>query len=558
MKNKAIEWEDKYNALPRLPRGENGYIETLKIIFSLINSKKALDYKVKIPGSEASHQLSYYIQLLKHYDFFVTSSDGTLAVNTNLTNLDETTLSKEIAEIFSEKIKYFSEMLEFLKTSKSTKGILEDAKENYNMTWKQKGQIHERIAWLSDMNLIDSMSFKQQYVINKFGEQFLIDHPPTPPIDIKKYIYDKTENEKEIELPNWLSEWNFNTSKDKKDTLGYIPGGRSNATELILETLKFSRNTTSYENIQNHISDQSKYKSSSINSFLTFLTNLEILDRIGEKVYRTSDLGKKLIESDNPNVVLLFFINDHYKYFFELLHELNEKPQEPKELAALGVTQYGMSSDNLDRIRERIAHLKNAELIINDKGKKLRLSNRGKIFYQRIIGAINFDIYTSNTKSEEMIEKDVDDYNNLIQQTRLASVDSANPHNFERLLEQMFQEIGFKTSLEAKAGTTDIVLTAPTAPRYTYKVAIEAKTNRYGKINYTMINFDALNEHKDKHKVDYVAVVGKEFHSKRVFDYSKKHNILLIDINALETLVKTIKITLCKLLNMKKFLLRQV
>src|SRR5699024_11893842 len=62
-----------------------------------------------------------------------------------------------------------------------------------------------------------------------------------------------------------------------------------------------------------------------------------------------------------------------------------------------------------------------------DKGKKIRLSNRGKLFYQRISTAINFDIYTPNTKSEQMIEKDVDDYNNLIQQTRLASVDSANP-----------------------------------------------------------------------------------------------------------------------------------
>lgn len=531
-------WEEKYNALPNLPRAKNGYMETLKVIFSLVNSKKTFDYIVEIPGREVNHQLSHYVQILEPYGFFITDNEGTLKVKYNLIDLDENILSKEIADLLYGQVKYLSEMLAFLKTPKSTKEILEHAKEKYNFSWKLKDQIYKRIHWLSDMNLINAMSFKQQYVINETGEQFLLKHPPTPPIDIKKYIYDKTENEKEIELPDWLSKWNYNESKDKKDTLGYVPGGRDQATKIILKTLDFARDTTSYENIADYLCGGSKYKLSSINTFLTFLTNLGILDRIGEKVYNTSDLGEKLIDSLKPELLLLFFIDKSYKYFFEILHELNNKPQEPKELAILGVTKYNMSSENLDRIRERLAHLKEAELIINDKGKKLRLSNRGELFYKKISSYIDFSVSTQSSKLEEGTENSTFDYNNLIQQTRLASVDSTSPHNFEILLEQMFQEIGFTTTLEAKPGTTDIILTAPTAPRYTYRVAIEAKTNKHGKIDYTMINFDALNEHREKHKANYVAVVGKEFQSKRVFDYSKKHNILLIDINALETLVK--------------------
>ena len=48
----------------------------------------------------------------------------------------------------------------------------------------------------------------------------------------------------------------------------------------------------------------------------------------------------------------------------------------------------------------------------------------------------------------------------------------------------------------AQSGTTDILLTARTVPDYTYKVAIEAKTNKEGIITENLVNFDALKEHK--------------------------------------------------------------
>lgn len=89
----------------------------------------------------------------------------------------------------------------------------------------------------------------------------------------------------------------------------------------------------------------------------------------------------------------------------------------------------------------------------------------------------------------------------------------------------------------AHSGTTDILLTARTVPDYTYKVAIEAKTNKEGKITENLVNFDALKEHKKKHDADFIVIVGKNFNG-RLKRFAENNQVLLLDIDNLELLVK--------------------
>ncbi|PTI20134.1 hypothetical protein BU081_12930, partial [Staphylococcus warneri] len=414
--------------------------------------------------------------------------------------------------------------------------VLNYANENYNMSWKQNGQIHERLAWLNDLGLINSMSYKKLYVINQEGRNFIEKYPPLKSFNISEYIQDITANEKLIKLPEWIEElgWNVNNI-DRKDGLGYIPGGRAKATELILNIIEFTLNAKDTESLSNYINDKFKCKESSVNSFLTFLTNLKIIDRIGEKVYETSEYGIKLLNSDRPDLYLLFFINKEYKYIFEILFVLEESPQEPKELIARGVTEFNMNSERLDRIRERLAHLKNAKLILNDKGKKLKLSNRGQLLLSVLKGKMS--INNSSTKEIGLLKNNEESYQNLLKEVRLASTNSSSPHDFEKLLEKTFIELGFKTKLLAQSGTTDILLTARTVPDYTYKVAIEAKTNKEGKITENLVNFDALKEHKKKHDADFIVIVGKKFNG-RLKRFAENNQVLLLDIDNLELLVK--------------------
>lgn len=433
-------------------------------------------------------------------------------------------------------MKYISELLFFIKEPKTTKEVLNYANENYNMCWKYNGQIHERLAWLNDLGLINSMSYKKLYVISQEGRNFIEKYPPLKSFNISEYVQDITENENLIKLPEWIEELGWNSNNiDRKDGLGYIPGGRSKATELILSIIEFTLNAKNTESLNDYINIKFNCKESSVNSFLTFLTNLKIIDRIGEKVYETSDYGIKLLNSDRPDLYLLFFINKEYKYIFEILFVLEESPQEPKELVARGVTEFNMNSERLDRISERLAHLKNAKLILNDKGKKLKLSNRGRLLLSVLKGKMGIN----NTSNKEigLLKNNEEGYQNLLKEVRLASTNSSSPHNFEKLLEKTFIELGFKIKLLAQSGTTDILLTARTVPDYTYKVAIEAKTNKEGKITENLVNFDALKEHRKKHDADFIVIVGKNFNG-RLKRFAENNQVLLLDIDNLELLVK--------------------
>ncbi|MBO1212157.1 restriction endonuclease [Staphylococcus nepalensis] len=535
-----VKWQKKFNALPRIPRSQSklGYVDTLKTIFHEINSKKELEATIKIEGSNTNHSLTHYIEILLRYQFIRVDEKNDYYVTESLSNFEDDSFVESLAKFLQTNVKYFSELLRFIEEPKSTREILKDANENYNMSWKQKGQIHERLAWLSDLGLINSMSYKKLYAINQEGRNFIEQFPPMHPINISEYIQDITENEKLIELPEWIGKLNWNANhNEKKDGLGFIPGGRANSTTLILSVLEFTSKAKDTESLNNYIKGKFKYKESSINGFLTFLTNLKIIDRIGEKVYQTSEYGIQLLHSELPDLYLLFFINKEYKYIFEILLVLEEVPQEPKELAARGVTEFNMKSESLDKIRERLAHLKNAKLILNDKGKKLTLSNRGKLLLSILKSKMNFSKSTKE-RQKNLLKDDVDSYKNLLKEVRLASTNSSNPHDFEKLLEKTFIELGFNTKLLARAGTTDILLTARTVPDYTYKVAVEAKTNKEGKITENLINFDALKEHKYKHNADFVVIVGKSFYGERLKRFAENNKVLLMDLDNLELLVK--------------------
>lgn len=536
--NQIDQWKHKFNALPRLPRSQSkfGYVDTIKTIFHKIITNTELEIVVKIEGSETEHTLKHYIEILLRYQFIKKDNENKYYLTESLINFEEESIRENLAEFLQLHVKYISELLFFIKEPKTTKEVLNYANENYNMSWKQNGQIHERLAWLNDLGLINSMSYKKLYVINQEGRNFIEKYPPLKSFNISEYVQDITAKEKLIKLPEWIEElgWNVNNI-DRKDGLGYIPGGRAKATELILNIIEFTLNAKDTESLSNYINDKFKCKESSVNSFLTFLTNLKIIDRIGEKVYETSDYGIKLLNSDHPDLYLLFFINKEYKYIFEILFVLEESPQEPKELIARGVTEFNMNSERLDRIRERIAHLKNAKLILNDKGKKLKLSNRGQLLLSVLKGKMS--INNSSNKGVGLLKNNEGSYQNLLKEVRLASTKSSSPHDFEKLLEKTFIELGFKTKLLAQSGTTDILLTARTVPDYTYKVAIEAKTNKEGIITENLVNFDALKEHKKKHDADFIVIVGKNFNG-RLKRFAENNQVLLLDIDNLELLVK--------------------
>lgn len=539
------QWQSKAKSVPRIPRSktEGGYVDSLKLILNAVEQDKEKEFIIEFEGRKSPRSLDEHCINLRPLGMVYQQekfrkwlmSEEIIAISNGGFK------SEDIASYLNSKVKYFSEMLNFLKKPRGINEILKNAQNIYKLNWKDNNQIYERLYWLRDLNLVGHIKHEKKYQIKNEGIEFLTKNPPIDVNEIEKFVYDMTEEETTLEIPAWLDQmYKFNWSKNEKrnNSIGYIPGGLKNAFNIINETLDMARDIIDFESINNFIKTNLNSSVSSVGHFLSTLSKARLLERKGEKIYRVTDIGEKLIDSNNPNLYLILILHSNFKFVLEILKAINEKELTIKELASIGKTQYGMDSENVDQVRKRVQLLKNAKLVLDDSKKTFSLTNRGKLLLDIVIEYDNQASELTITTLQEEPDNDVGSLYNLLTDLRLASTDSANPNKFEKLLNEVFVELGFTSELLAKSGTTDILLTAPTAPKFTYTVAVDAKTNREGKITDNHIDFETLKEHKIKHSADYVVVIGKSFFGKRVVKRALANKIVLINIDVLEELVK--------------------
>jgi len=105
----------------------------------------------------------------------------------------------------------------------------------------------------------------------------------------------------------------------------------------------------------------------------------------------------------------------------------------------------------------------------------------------------------------------------------------------------VFEFLGFEATLLGGAGKTDILLRTPTTKELSFVVAIDAKSTASGTVTENLIDFDTIKEHKKKHSSDYNVIVGANFQGLRLMERAKEHNVLLLDIDKLESIIRDSK-----------------
>lgn len=540
---KLRQWNSKVQAMPRIPRSQNsrGYVTSLIKILKAIESGKENNHILDFEGSKSPNTLNYYCIRLRPIGI-VEQKNSKWYVSNELTGWNDENIEVILPKLLNAKVKYISEMLKFIQVPKKIKTILEDAKKTYNMTWKDNSQVYDRLHWFMDLGMVKHISYEQKYVLTECGEKFLKEHPPVKNSEILRFTYDQTEEENEINIPNYLDytyQYEWSTYKERKNNIGYVPGGVENIATTISDTLDLSSNYADFSSIYNYLKSTYDISENSNGQFTTFLTHLNILERTGEKTYKTSELGMELLKSENIDLNIVFILHKYYNYIFEMLFVIKDKNMTVKELATVGKTKFNMPTESLDQTRKRINYFKNASLIIEDTGKTFRLTQRGKLLCDKLYPHYNnmIEKTANNINGRNKTLKNSDIYD-LLYDLRSSSIDSSSPSKFEKVLQKYFEELGFISELLAKSGTTDILLTAPTAPKFTYRVNIDAKTNKDGKITEGLIDIETLKEHKEKHKANYVVVVGKSFVGSRLIKRAENNGIALIDIDTLEMLLK--------------------
>lgn len=532
-------WETKIFAMPNIPRGEKGFPESLKYILKAVKDNTPPSSLVDIPGSQSENNLEQLYIRLRPSGIMNKPPTG-WEISETAQRWLETEDNLYLAAILNANIRFLSEILYLIKEGcQKTREIQEMANNKYHLNWKTKSEIHARLGWLSDLSLIWFEDFSLNYYLTDQGEMFLSTVGYLKPEEIKTYK-DATLEEIEVPLSSWA--WEMCILDDearytRKPGLGYIPGSMPNAHNTILDYLHMMNTPTELSTIIEYSSATYRIAESSSRAFISTLMNLELIKRKTKTLYEISELGKKF-PTDSLEVDFACCMNRQFSFFFEILFELKEEHLTAKKLAVTAKVSHGFPSENSGEINKRLHILKNAKLIQEAGVNIYSLTHRGELFIEKLQPYYQVNDKSTDKYDLEESEAAGTEIDGLLKEIRHSSVDSSNPSRFEEALKDAFSLLGFKANLLGGPGKTDVLIEAPTTPKFSYAVAVDAKANYNGRVTEDQLNFDTLAEHKTKHKADYSVVVGRAFQGKRLIERSIKNAVVLINVEDLELLIK--------------------
>ncbi|MFC4660792.1 hypothetical protein [Oceanobacillus aidingensis] len=535
------DWDTKVFSIPKIPRSSNGYPQSLKLILTALKENKPYSKPIELEGSKRKDTLERLYVFLRPTGIVEKRQNSKWEMSEEISKWLDSGDDLYLAAILNANIRFFSEILHILsKKPAQIQEIRGIAKNDYKLPWKEKSEILNRLGWLRDLKLVAYEDFSYTYSVTKLGEEFLslvgyFDHEK---IEVE---LDSTNNETEVPISQWALDLCVLTGEDKllrKNGFGYLPGSVQVMHETVYDYLLLMANPTDITTINNYSYETYGIKNSSVNSLITTLSNLKFIERKTKTQYQTTSLGK-MFPTSSFELDFACCVNYNCNFMFEILAELFQRNLSLKELSARGKISYDFSYKDQAELRKRIHILKNANLVQEIGADMYGLTNRGFNFYNLVKEHISVNSIEKSQDTNFQFEHENLSYlENCLKELRVASKDSSNPERFEKSLVAAFKLLGFKVEHLGGAGKTDILLNAPTAPKFAYSVTVDAKSTYHNVISENSIVFDNIIEHKKKHEANYAVIVGVSFQGKRLIDRAIDRDVVLIDVDSLSNLIK--------------------
>ncbi len=536
---KNRDWNLKVFSTPKVPRGKKGMVDTINMVLQAVNDKEPINTKLDIEDTFANSNLNYLCIQLRPI--------GLIKQNYGVWELSD--IAKEymqnkdkdyLAQIFCANIKFFSEAIQNLKEEKTSKQLYDIAINEYKLNWKTKSDINARLIWLREFDLIDYNDYKLTYVLNKKGIEFAKKIEYTKPEEIKIGI-DNTLEIKEVNITGFGEKLLKITNEElerRKDNIGYIPGNIDDFNNTISEYVQLTSNCIDIKDIYEFSKKTYGIATSSTGSFMTTLTAMDFIEHKSRYIIKATTEATEWNEQKN-SLDLLCWINKKFMFVFEILDELKNKSLTNKELLSIAKVYYGYGNATIDEIRKRIKILSINNLIMENSFNTYTLTNKGKLLLDKVsVQSRKENIISIDNKIDDVVKDKKSAIEDKILEMRIASRDSSNPSRFEKALRDIFEILGFNAKWIGGVGKTDILLKTHTTPKFSYVVAVDAKSTASGNVTEGLIDFDTIKEHKKKHEADYNLIIGESFQGERLIERAKKHNVLLLSIDDLETIVR--------------------
>lgn len=529
---KSLSWEMKSYSMPNIPRGTLGVKENLKTILEMVRNNVSPSQRLSLEGSESQIDLGTACVRLRPMKLLLKTQAGWVLSDEARKWLD-TEDELYLAAFLCARIKFLAEILHYLDEPKTAAELQNIAINEYGLTWKTTSDINARLVWLRQLGLVEFQDFSLLYFLTDLGKEFIKTIEIVEPIK-QDFSFDETLNEGEIEVSKWAIDLCSNLPSDRKSSIGYIVGDMKQFQKTIAEFIQLISGGKSSDQVMKYAEENYAIAPSSLRSFFSTLTNMGIVERKTSTIYDVTDTARLWSEKEQI-IDLLCIMHRQFGFMFEMLGVLEERSMSNKELAAIAKVSYGFERENIDEIRRRVSAFQVAKLIRNDSIDKYTITSRGR----KLLALIHLEkpVFAETSEGQGDEYESIQDLQ-FFTELRLAAKDSSNFERLEKQVKVAFEKLGFDAQWLGGAGKTDVLVRAAGNSLTTYSVTVDAKSTMSGNVTDGLVDFDTLEEHRRKHKADFSAVVGGSFQNERLIKRAIEHNVVLIDIDTLETLIR--------------------
>ncbi len=331
-------------------------------------------------------------------------------------------------------------------------------------------------------------------------------------------------------------------SAEKYQSFWPLPGGVESYAETLLKTSRFVHESKpSEEKLRAWLlSFPNVTKEGNVRSYVSTVllhSGLFVRDRAG---IRLTEDGEKYLE--HPDNMFLFGVLERNVLGFKEalliiasgpcnIEKLHKKIVD--ELKGSGVawtTAYGQPYWRASWLRSMgLVTLEGHDYVLTEQGQKV-VESLGSPAAPRtepgVEGAERAQESFKQTKVEEMCR-------NL----KAAEHKNEDPNAFEDAICEAFRLLGFEAEHLGSPGETDVLVTAPLGPE-AFSAVLDGKTTSHEKVIERQISWPSLEEHRDKHKANYIAVVGPDFAGGDLLVRARKYKVLLIQTDTLIRLLR--------------------
>lgn len=207
------EWKQKAFGMPKLPSGDMGQDKVLYYILKMVKDGKSANIMLNIEGSNSTATLGRMCEWIRPIGLVNKEKQVW-----TLTELGEMVLERQDScfstAVFCSTIVFMGEILFYLQKPKNSQELLKIAEE-YHLNWKTNSEIHNRIKWFRDVDMVRFEEYKLEYSLTQKGQGFLQQIEITMPSETEEEP-DETILEEKLPMSEWASALKPSTTEKKR------------------------------------------------------------------------------------------------------------------------------------------------------------------------------------------------------------------------------------------------------------------------------------------------------------------------------------------------------